>query len=266
MDRRNFLMAGTSVVALFACQIGNIRASLKSENVAVQAPFEMPTITIPNFTGAPEFAITEFGAKRHDRQLTSRAISAAIDSAHNAGGGTVLIPPGRWQTGPIHFRSNVNLHVSEGAELIFSEDPSDYLPAVQTTWEGMECYNYSPLIYAYECENIALTGKGLLFAMLDTWKIWYGRPPEHMAALTSLYHMAAKGVPIEQRYPGANLRPHFVQFNQCRHILVENISIENSSFWVLHPFCVETSSFAASTLRRLDTIMMVSIRRCAKIF
>ena len=83
------------------------------------------------------------------------------------------------------------LHLEENAILRFTDNPSDYLPAVMTSWEGMECYNYSPLLYAMDCENIAITGKGTLAPIMDTWKIWFKRPKPHMDALKELYTMAS---------------------------------------------------------------------------
>lgn len=65
-------------------------------------------------------------------------------------------------TNKVHLKSNVNLHLEKDAVLLFSEDPQDYFPAIKTTWEGMDAYNYSPLIYAYECENVPITGEGKL--------------------------------------------------------------------------------------------------------
>ena len=83
------------------------------------------------------------------------AIRAAIDACSAAGGGRVVVPAGRFLTGPIHLKSNVNLHVARGATLAFSQDPTHYLPAVLTRFEGTELMNYSPFIYAFEQENIA---------------------------------------------------------------------------------------------------------------
>jgi polygalacturonase len=115
---------------------------------------------------------------------------------------------------------------------------------VHTSWEGLECYNYSPLVYAYECENVALTGEGLLRAKLDVWTVWYKRPKAHMDALVALYDMSAKGTPLpvaqrDMTAGAANLRPQFVQFNRCRHVLVEDITIQDSPFWVLHPYLTD---------------------------
>lgn len=139
----------------------------------------------------------------------------------------------------MHLKSNVNLHLNKKAVLLFSEDPKDYLPPVQSTWEGMECYNYSPLIYAFKAENIAITGEGQLRAKMDIWQEWFTRPKAHMESLKRLYHLAAQNIQVEERQmanDSANFRPQFIQFNRCNNILIEGISIRNSPFWVIHPF------------------------------
>ncbi len=207
--------------------------------VDVDAPFEMPSIKIPDFSHCKTFLITDFGAVQGDIDLTSNAIAKAIQEANNNGGGIVEIPKGEWLTRAIHFKSDVNLHVSKGAVLVFSEKPEDYLPPVHTTWEGMECYNYSPLIYAYECKNIAITGEGKLMAKMDVWEKWFARPKPHMESLKRLYNLASYNSPVEERQmvnDTANFRPHFIQFNRSEHILLENVSIENSPFWTIHPY------------------------------
>ena len=188
----------------------------------------MPAIAVPIFP-AREFVVTNFGAT--EGTDISAAIRSAIATCHDAGGGRVVIPRGRWLTGKIHFQSNVNLHLDDGAVLSFSSDPQDYLPAVQSSWEGLECFNYSPLIYAFGCTNVALTGKGTLEAKLEVWKQWMSRPPAHLAALKSLYTMTATNAPVEQRQMAVgenHLRPQFIQFNRCRNVLIEDVKIRNS--------------------------------------
>jgi polygalacturonase len=155
------------------------------------------------------------------------------------GGGIVIIPEGEWLTAKIHFKSNVNLHLDKGAVLLFSEDPKDYLPAVHSTWEGYECFNYSPLIYAYQCKNVAITGEGELKAKMDVWKIWFARPKGHMESLKRLYNLASYNKPMEERQmvnDSANFRPQFIQFNRCENVLMDGITITNSPFWTIHPF------------------------------
>ncbi len=224
--------------------------SVKLTSVQVKAPFEMPDITIPDFSESKEYLITDFGAKEGDKEKTSSAITEAIATANGAGGGTVIIPQGEWLTKAIHLKSNVNLHLKKGAVLLFSEKPEDYLPAVHTTWEGMECYNYSPLVYAYECKNVAITGEGKLKAKLDVWKHWYKRPRAHMNSIKWLYMKASEYAPVEDRMmvnDTANLRPQFIQFNRCENVLLEGVSIRNSPFWTIHPYLCKNV-----VIRKLD--------------
>ena len=82
--------------------------------------------------------------------VTRASLQREIDAAAARGGGKVTVPAGgHFMEGPLHLRSNVELALADGAELVFSDDPKAYLPAVDTTWEAVECRNYSPLIYAY---------------------------------------------------------------------------------------------------------------------
>ena len=75
-----------------------------------------------------------------------------------AGGGTVVVPAGEWETGPIHLKSNIELHFEDGADVLFTDDLEKYLPAVEISWEGVECLNWSPLVYANGATNVAVTG------------------------------------------------------------------------------------------------------------
>ena len=224
----------TLILSAAVSPLHALPSSVTHEEISVKAPFPMPAIKVPVFPKT-EFPITKFGAKEGDD--SSEAIRKAIAACHEAGGGSVVIPEGKWLTGKIHFKSNVNLHLEKDATLLFSDDPADYLPAVQSSWEGFECFIYSPLIYAFDCENIAITGEGKLEAKMGTWKEWSGRPPAHMEALKKLYTMGSTNVPVVQRQmaEGENhLRPQFIQFNRCRNVLIENVRIRNSPFWTIH--------------------------------
>ncbi|MCH4551736.1 glycoside hydrolase family 28 protein [Aestuariibaculum lutulentum] len=212
---------------------------IQTTTVIVETPFSMPPIEIPDFNHSKQFDITTFGAVKGNKEINTKAISEAISKANEIGGGVVVIPKGEWLTKTIHLKSNVNLHLNKDAVLLFSEAPEDYLPAVHTTWEGMECYNYSPLIYAYKCKNIAITGEGKLKAKMDVWKTWFPRPEPHMNSLKQLYNLASYNKPVEERQmvnDTAHFRPQFIQFNRSENILLEGVSIENSPFWTIHPY------------------------------
>ena len=207
--------------------------------IQVRAPFTMPAIQVPNFSKCDSFVVTSFGAKAGDQLKTTNAIAQAIKKASAAGGGVVVIPRGEWLTGKIHLRSNVNLHLAKGALLLFSGNPSDYLPAVSSSWEGMECLNYSPLIYAYQCKNVALSGEGEIKAKMEVWEKWFARPKAHMESIKRLYNLAWKRTALKDRQmvnDTAHLRPQFIQFNRCENVVIEGITITNSPFWTIHPY------------------------------
>ncbi|MCL6220546.1 glycoside hydrolase family 28 protein [Zunongwangia pacifica] len=231
-----------SIVLLLSCKEEKTRLAITSpiiEEIAVDTPFDMPNIKIPNFADCDRFIISDFGAVKGNKEATSKAIKEAIEKANKNGCGVVVIPKGEWETKKIHLKSNVNLHLEENAVLFFSEDPEDYLPTVLTTWEGMECYNYSPLIYALQCKNIAITGKGKLKAKMDVWKTWFSRPKAHMQSLKRLYNLASFDKPVIERQmvnDSAHFRPQFIQFSRSENVLLEGVTIENSPFWTIHPY------------------------------
>lgn len=240
LTRRSVLAAA----ALSGCATAG--ASFRTQSLKVEGtPFDMPPLRLPVFDGARRFAITDFGAQPGSQALTSAALARAIRAAHEAGGGIVVVPPGVWPTGPVHLKSRVNLHLEADATLRFSPDPADYLPAVLSSWEGLECMIHSPLVYAHECEDIAITGAGTLEAQMDMWTQWFARPRAHMDALVALYRMSVAGVPATERrmtdgeFIDAHLRPPFLHFNRCRRIRIEGVRIVNSPFWTLHPFLCE---------------------------
>jgi polygalacturonase len=238
--RGHLILLFAIITAAILCNsCTNSTQKVQTKSITVNAPFEIPAIQTPDFKGCKKFNIIDFGAIQGDKELTSTAISNAINEANKAEGGIVIIPSGEWLTKTIHFKSNVNLHLEKGATLLFSDNPKDYLPAIHTTWEGMECYNYSPLIYAYECKNIAISGEGTLKAQMDIWKTWFSRPPAHMNSLKRLYNWASKDVPVKERQmvtDTSHLRPHFIQFNRCENVVLEGVSIRNSPFWTIHPY------------------------------
>lgn len=209
-------------------------AYLSTEHIEpIAAPFAMSTPTRPAIP-ARVYDIRDFGATEGGTVKATNAFRQAIEKATAEGGGTVLVPAGTWLTGPIHLRSRINLHVAKGATLRFSQDFADYLPPVLTRWEGQELYGYSPLIYARDCENVAITGEGKLDGQGAAW--WPWKKTQQNAA-ARLYEMASGGVPPEERVLASEggLRPSFVQTLSCKNVLVEGVTLTNGPFWTIHP-------------------------------
>lgn len=192
---------------------------------AIQKP------NIPN----NEFNIIKFGAQSGTDKDARPAILAAIEAAIKVGGGKVIVPAGLWTSkGPIHLKSKINLHLSEGARVVFSGEPDDYLPEVKTRWEGTELYSYSPLVYAANVEDVAITGKGTLDGNENSQFInWMSKAkPSYL----KLREMGANLTPLEQRIftVGEYLRPPLVQFFNAQRILLQDYLSVNSPFWVTH--------------------------------
>jgi polygalacturonase len=190
---------------------------------------------------ARDFQITDFGAVGDGVTDATSALKAAIEACHSSGGGRVIVPPGEFLTGPVRLLSNVNLHISAGATLRFSTDPSRYLPVVFTRWEGVELMNYAPLVYAFEQQNLAITGSGTLDGQADPLHWWPWKSKTGVESQTPdrtlLFQQAAEGIPPEKRVYGAGhyLRPPFLQMYRCKNVLIEGVTIRNSPFWVIHP-------------------------------
>ncbi|HEU5125515.1 MAG TPA: glycoside hydrolase family 28 protein [Verrucomicrobiae bacterium] len=186
-----------------------------------------------------EFSIHDFGAIEGGQTNCSAAFKSAIDACVSSGGGRVVVPAGKFLTGPIHLQSNVELHLSEGAEIIFSDRFEDYLPPVFVRVGGIELYNYSPLIYARDCTNIAVTGPGKLNGNAKAWWEWRRKEGAHF------FEMAARGVPVDQRVfgtPEAAIRPSFLSFVSCTNILLEDFTIGSGPNWTIHPiYCLNTT-------------------------
>lgn len=200
-----------------------------------------------------EYNVLDYGAVGDGKYDCTEAFRKAIDECSLKGGGKVVVPAGRYYTGSIHLKSNTNLFLSEKSVIVFSTDPQKYLPVVFSRWEGVECMNYSPLIYAYEQENIAVTGKGILEGQGSTdkggWWNWKGNKasgwkenmPDQNAGRKMLFEMAEKNVPPEERIMGEGfyLRPNFIQPYRCKNVLIEGVVFRNSPMWFIHPVLSE---------------------------
>ena len=193
-----------------------------------------------------DFIITKYGAVGDDKTDCTSAFKKAIEKCNAAGGGRVVVPKGVYLTGALRLLSNVNLYISKGAVVKFYTDPRKYLPVVYARWEGVECMNYSPLIYAFEQDNIAVTGEGVLDGQGadNNWWSWKGSKnsdkPNQKEARAKLNEMGEKNVPVAQRIfgEGSYLRPNFFEPYRCKNVLVVGVRFRNSPMWFLNPVYV----------------------------
>jgi polygalacturonase len=256
-------------VVLMVITISSLRGTC--QNSVNKSPWDLANNIIKNIKD-PQFPnktynIVDFGAKGDGITKNTKAINAAINKCSKDGGGRVLITNGVFLTGPVVMKSNVDLHVDAGASLKFTTDPADYLPLVYTHWEGDECYNYSPLFYADGQKNFAITGKGTLNGQGDNqhWWPWKGitkwgyvagtrcQLDENCRPLLKKYNDTQ--VPIAERKMGEGhyLRPQFINFIRCKGIKIEDVTIINSPFWVIHPLLSENVILRGVTVNSMGS-------------
>ena len=255
------------VIIIFNCQFSIVN-SVKAEgwDTALYKQIES-RIVAPTFKDKT-YNVKKYGASpKADAAKNQKAINKAIEKCSKAGGGKVVIPAGTYQTGAIRLLSGVNLEIQKNARIVFAFQPELY-PNVVTRWEGLDCINYSPCIYAYKAQNIAITGEGTIDGngSNDTWWQWNGNPRfgfkegitkecqnripykgiakyeknaegNMLSNRQALQKMMDDGVPTEQRVfgMGHGLRPQLLNLVSCENILIEGVQMVHSPFWVMHP-------------------------------
>ena len=180
--------------------------------------------------------------------LYTMAINKAISVCSARGGGKVVIPKGEFLTAPIRLKSNVNLHLADSAVLKFTTD-YNLFDTVRTRIEGIDCYNISPLIYAYGEANIAITGNGIMDGQADKTNWFCERrirgvvqeDGKRINEKTLLYEMKEDSIPFNKRvFVGeTSIRPQFINLYKCKNILLEGFTINRSPFWLIHPLLSE---------------------------
>lgn len=236
-----------------------------------ELPFVMQKVATPVFPKRT-VSIRTFGAVSDGRTLNTEAISKAINSVSEAGGGTVLIPEGLWLTGPIELKSNVRLHTQKRTVVVFTSDFSQY-PMVRTFYEGMEGWRTKSPLYARNAINIAVTGEGVFEGNGDAWRpikknnvsvfqwrefvssggvlsadetVWY---PSQSAMDGSYNKVDPKFRSMEEAMTIKDfLRPVMVNLVQCKNILIEGPTFRNSPAWCLHPVLCEQLTIRGVTV------------------
>jgi len=248
LNKLNAVLLYTIVCTFIITTSAKSQVNSETKDIWDKMEIIIKSVKYPSFPNKT-YNILNYGAMSNGIFDNTLAIKKAIQTCSKNGGGIVIVPKGMFLSGAIHLESNVNLHLEEGAEIIFSVNPNDYLPLVHTSFEGTELMNYSPLIYAYKKTNVAITGKGILNGRgsNENWWPWssgtkYGYikgTPSQNDPLNRirLVEMAEKGVAVEKRIFGEGhyLRPNFIEFFECNRVLLQDIKIENAPFWVIHP-------------------------------
>lgn len=272
MKKNYFLIIPLLISNLLLAQ--NIQDEIKKyyENL----PFDMPVLNVPEFP-QKDFLITDFGAVGDGFTLNTEAFNKAMIECSKNGGGRIVVPKGIWLTGPIEFRSNVNLYLERGAHIQFSKN-FDHYPLVLTTYEGTEQYRCQSPISGRNLVNIAITGYGVIDGGGDAWryvkksKLTSQQWKELVASGGVVDSTGNNWWPSEQAMNGEKilkqlqkqkgkltkedyqkvrdyLRPVMVNFINCKNILLEGVTFQNSPAWNIHPLMSENIILKNVTVR-----------------
>lgn len=228
----------------FKDQVGALK--LPEKIAPIKAPFRMPQLKRPSF---PDLSVNIVAKGAREGVKVTKEIQETIDDLNARGGGIAIIPKGKWLTGRISLKSNVNLHLEEGAELYFSGEIADYLPAVFTRNEGIEVMSLGACIYANGQENIGLSGKGRLIGPSKD-----GSVRKQIMTTQVIEEFVDLRKPVSERvYEGHNgspiLPPMFISPINCKNVLIEGISLENTAFWNIVPIYCDGVIIRGVTVR-----------------
>ena len=173
--------------------------------------------------GGPKVALNvkDYGATGDGKTNDALALQLTIERCAALGGGEVVVPAGDYSTGALALRSNVVLHLEDGASLLGTSDMADY-PIAEVRWEGRWIKGYSAFISAVDCENFGITGPGKIVAS-----------------------PAIRG--RVERATGMRL-PALLEFTNCRNVNVQDCFTSQSGMWSIHPVYCQNVTFKNLTV------------------
>ncbi|MDW7693582.1 glycoside hydrolase family 28 protein [Flammeovirgaceae bacterium SG7u.111] len=260
------VMAGLALY-LFSCNTSspvNAPQLVEKDNIYAGIEFEMPKVKEASFKDY-SVKITDFGAVGDGITNNKEAITSTIEMAAKKGGGKVIIPRGVWLTGPIQLKSNINLHLEDGALLVFSKDFDEY-PLIETSFEGLDTYRCISPIYGKDLTNIAITGKGIIDGSGDAWRpvkkskltenqwnklvksggvlsenkqTWYPSESSRKGDQKDNFNVPNFDDPKEFEKVKDFMRPVLLSLVDCKKVLLDGPTFQNSPAWNLHPLMCE---------------------------
>jgi len=260
------LLLLSACVASLGVGSASAQPSLDPRTLTADLPFAMAPVALPQIP-ARTCRVTDHGARGDGAALNTEAIAAAIEACSKAGGGRVVVPRGIFLTGPIELKSRIDLHLERGALLRFSPRFELY-PLVRASYEGSDRVKARSPIWAKGAEDIAITGEGVIDGSGQAWRYvkrfkmtanqwkalvasggvvdasgenwWPSREAMNGEATVKALDARGPGVLLAE-YAAARefLRPVMISLVECRRVLLDGPTFQNSPAWNIHPLLCE---------------------------
>ncbi|MCU4158026.1 glycoside hydrolase family 28 protein [Carboxylicivirga sp. A043] len=212
-------------------------------------------VMLISFGVSAQVNIVNLGADNTGKNQCDAIINSAIDSLHAIGGGEVYFPAGQYLSGPIEMKSNITLNLEAGAVLKFTDDFDDYLPMIDSRWEGIRVKTFKSPIYAHNAKNITIKGRGLIDGNGEKWwDFWWplkrGEASTNSKWEQEFYNnnkeLIEKNAYLQKM--GNFLRPPLFMPYECENVRIEGVSFQNPPFWTIMPAFSENITIDGITI------------------
>ena len=260
-----FISVTAALLVTFSCSDGSKWEGTEFSKYYEGLPFEMGLVSRPEIPST-EAVLTDFGGNGNGTFLNTEAFASAVDWLSERGGGHLIVPEGVWMTGPIELKSGIDLHVTSGAVILFDGDRNLY-PIIETSFEGLDTWRCESPIHAEGAENVSITGGGVIDGNGHLWRAvkkskltssqwkeqiasggilnetedcWYPSEGFLKAEMISDMNTPPKGLSMAELEEIKDfLRPVMISFRNCRNVLLEGCTFQNSPAWNIHPLMCE---------------------------
>ena len=260
-----FISVTAALLVTFSCSDGSKWEGTEFSKYYEGLPFEMGLVSRPAIPST-EAVLTDFGGNGNGTFLNTEAFASAVDWLSERGGGHLIVPEGVWMTGPIELKSGIDLHVTRGAVILFDGD-RDLYPIIETSFEGLDTWRCESPIHAEGAENVSITGGGVIDGNGHLWRAvkkskltssqwkeqiasggilneaedcWYPSEGFLKAEMISDMNTPPKGLSMAELEEIKDfLRPVMISFRNCRNVLLEGCTFQNSPAWNIHPLMCE---------------------------
>ncbi|WP_123539120.1 glycoside hydrolase family 28 protein [Halosimplex salinum] len=177
--------------------------------------------------------VRDFGATGTGEQRDTEALQSALDECAGTGG-TVVVTPGEYLTGPLTVGNDTTLELQAGATLSFVRDHEAF-PAKESRWEGWSKTGFHPCLLVEDAENVEITGRGTVDGQGEYWWQFYGvddadLPDGLVERLDYFDEQNDKSDDVSS----FTLRPPLFQIYESENVSVSGITLRNSPFWNTH--------------------------------